>query len=226
MDGVLGYLKRFSFYQFNTKLALTSWFFRPLPKEPFTVAADQAFCRFQIRAATVNDLTDVAQIIAESFHSQKGIWGWAFPLLRIGIYEDLRHRLASSAPHHICLVAVNTTSDTVNKLVATVELGVRFSDTWTEVGKSFPYLSNLAVHPKYRRQGAASRLLEASEKVAREWGFEDLYLHVLENNHQARQLYFKQGYRVHKVESNWNPLLLRPSRQILLHKHLLLDQMS
>ncbi len=207
----------------NTKLALTSWFFRPYYQQLVTSAANPTFSQFQIRAATPTDLTDVAQIITESFHSQKGIWGWTFPLLRLGIYEDLRHRLTLPTPHHVCLVAVDATNTKANNLVGTVELSVRFSDSWTQLGKSFPYLSNLAVHPKYRRHGVASELLMICEKVSQDWGFQDLYLHVLENNYQARQLYFKLGYRVHKLESNWNTYLLRRSRQILLFKHLNAD---
>ncbi len=199
---------------------MTPWFFDSYPPEPVTdAAAKSSNCKFQIRAATPADLTSVAQIVAESFHSQNGLWGWAFPLLRLGIYEDLRHRLASPLPHHVCLVAVSINVPT--SLVGTVELGVRFSDSWTQTSKSFPYLSNLAVHPKYRRQGAASKLLQACEKVVCEWGFQDLYLHVLEDNQQARQLYLQMGYEVHKTESNWNTFLRR-SRQIFLHKQLII----
>ncbi|MBD2195630.1 MULTISPECIES: GNAT family N-acetyltransferase [Calothrix] len=199
---------------------MTSWFFNTYRQEPVIMPADLSECQFQIRAATPADLYGVAQIITESFHSQQGIWGWAFPLLRLGIYEDLKHRLASPAPHHICLVAADTTKDTVNNLVGTVELGVRFSHSWAHTGRSFPYLSNLAVRPQYRRHGLASGLLKNCEKVSQEWGFQDLYLHVLENNHQARQLYCKLGYRVHKVESNWNLFWPKSVNQILLHKHL------
>lgn len=198
---------------------MTSWFFHPYHQEPVRATTDQAECQFQIRPATFADLTGVSQIIAESFHSQNGIWGWAFPLLRLGIYEDLRHRLVSPAPHNVCLVAVDTTS-AANNLVGTVELGVRFSDSWTQTGRSFPYLSNLAVRRKYRRHGVASALLMNCEKVSQDWGFRDLYLHVLESNHQARQLYFKLGYQVHKVESNSNIFFWNNSRQILLHKHI------
>ena len=195
------------------------WFFHPSHQASVTDAYAGASCQFQIRPATSADLTGVAQIITESFHSPNGIWGWAFPLIRLGIYEDLRHRLASPAPHQVCLVAIDITN-AANNLVGTVELGVRFSDAWTQVNRSFPYLSNLAIHPKYRRQGAASQLLATCEKVAMSWGFQDLYLHVLEDNHQARQLYVKQGYRVHNVESHWNTFLLGRSRQIFLHKHI------
>jgi ribosomal protein S18 acetylase RimI-like enzyme len=202
---------------------LTSWFFDPYQQQPIEASTESASCQFQIRAATPTDLATVAQIITESFHSPKGLWGWAFPLLRLGIYEDLRHRLASPPPHQVCLVAVEAINGQANNLIGTVELGVRLSDSCTQGGRSFPYLSNLAVHPKYRRHGVASGLLINCEKVCREWGFQDLYLHVLENNHQARQLYFKLEYQVQKVESNWNTYLLRSARQILLHKQLSAD---
>lgn len=207
---------------FNNKLALTPWFSIPSHHKPVAVAATPITSKFQIRLCTPADLPNIAQIIAESFHSRDGIWGWTFPLLRLGIYEDLRHRLGASTPNHICLVAIDTKADASSNIVATVELSVRLSDCWTYTGtrKSFTYLSNLAVSPQYRRQGAARGLLTSCEKVAREWGFKDLYLHVLENNHQARQLYFKLGYRTHQVESNWNTFFFRRSRQILLYKHI------
>ncbi|WP_442938528.1 GNAT family N-acetyltransferase [Nostoc sp.] len=203
----------------NPKLALKYRFFHPYQEQPI----DPACWQFQVRTAIPADLIDVSQIIAESFHSQKGLWGWAFPLLRLGIYEDLRHRMASPPPRHVCLVAFEGTSGAANNLVGSVELGVRYSDSWNQTSIGFPYLSNLAVHPKYRRHGVASGLLTSCEKVSREWGFQDLYLHVLENNHEARQLYFKVGYRVHKVESNLNRFLLGRSSQMLLHKHLSVD---
>ncbi len=146
--------------------------------------------------------------------------GVGFPVLRLGIYEDLRQRLASPSPHHLCLIAINNSTDGTNHVVGALELNVRFSDSWTSKSKSFPYLSNLAVHPKYRRNGVASGLLLRCEQISQDWGFQDLYLHVLESNYQARQLYFQLGYRVHQVESHWNALLLGRSRQIFLHKHL------
>ncbi len=199
---------------------MKSWFFHPHHQQSVTDARILNSWQFQIRAATSADLLGIAQIIAESFHSQKGLWGWAFPLFRLGIYEDLKYRLASMTPHHVCLVAVDTSSTGNHQILGTVELGVRFNDSWTNIQKSYPYLSNLAVHPKYRRYGLASSLLISCEQVCQDWGFEDLYLHVLENNHQARQLYFKLGYRVHGVESNWNSFFFYPSRQIFLHKRL------
>ncbi|MBD2173279.1 GNAT family N-acetyltransferase [Nostoc sp. PCC 7120 = FACHB-418] len=213
-------MRRFYLNNINIQLALTSWFFDPSSHKPVTADTKPSSHQVHIRAATPADLTSIAQIIAESFHSQNGFWGWAFPLLRLGIYEDFKHRLLSPTPHHLCLVAVETTNNGVDRLVGTVEVGVRFSDYWTQTGKSFPYLSNLAVHPQYRRHGVASKLLVKCEQVSQEWGFQNLYLHVLENNYQARQLYFKLGYQVHKIDSHWNSFLFRRSQHILLHKHI------
>ncbi|MEA5582165.1 GNAT family N-acetyltransferase [Nodularia harveyana UHCC-0300] len=199
---------------------MTSWFFDPYYQKPIISAAEQASWRCQIRVATPDDWTGISQIIAESFHAHDGFWGWAFPLLRLGIYEDLKHRLLSPAPHHVCLVAIDTSIAAKPTLVGTVELGVRFNDSWVATGRSFPYLSNLAVHPKYRRHGVASQLLIRCEKFSQEWGFEELYLHVLENNHKARQLYFKLGYQPYTSESHWNIFFFGRSRQILLQKYL------
>jgi ribosomal protein S18 acetylase RimI-like enzyme len=178
------------------------------------------YSKFQIRAATSADFSDIAQIIAESFHSQKGLWSLTFPLFRLGIYEDLRYRLSSMTPRQVCLVAVDTSLNGNNKVLATIEISLRFRDNWTNVRQCFPYLSNLAVHPQYRRYGLASSLLLSCEQICLDWGFKDLYLHVLENNHQARQLYCKLGYRVQKFEYQWHSFFFHSSRQIFLHKHL------
>lgn len=197
----------------------------------------ERFSHFQIRAAQPGDLAGLAEILADSFHSQDGILGWAYPLLRLGIHEDLRNRLRSTLPHHICLVAfdrsVRAATETCpygagDEVAGTVEMMLRSTSPWASdgnasaksVGSRYPYLSNLAVRPSHRRRGVAGQLLLSCERVALSWGFQDLYLHVLENNHQARQLYFKLGYRLYQVDSSWGAWLLGRSRQLFLHKHL------
>jgi ribosomal protein S18 acetylase RimI-like enzyme len=213
-------LKRLSLDQINLNLASRSWSFHPYRPQLATDNGISVPAKLQIRTATPADLISVAEIIASSFHSQRGLWGWTFPLFRFGIYEDLRHRLAPPTPHHLCLVAIDTSLTRNNSIVGTVEIGIRFGDTWASLHKCFPYLSNLAIDPVHRRHGVASSLLLSCEQISQTWGFEDLYLHVLENNCQARQLYFKLGYQVHKVESPGNMFFLNPSRQIFLHKSL------
>lgn len=56
------------------------------------------------------------------------------------------------------------------------------------------YITNVAVHPGFRRCGIASALLDALETLARkkEWAF--LTLEVRVSNYAARALYEKQGF--------------------------------
>lgn len=207
---------------------LTSLFSSSTDEKLPTAAQSDAYSHFQIRAALPGDLTSLAEILADSFHSHQGILGWAYPLLRLGIYEDLLNRLRSTLPHYICLVAVEGAVNIATEgcchgasnIAGTVEMVLRSTDPFARTTGRYLYLSNLAVRPTYRRQGVASQLLLSCEQVALEWGFQDLYLHVLENNHQARQLYFKLGYRLYKVDSSWNAWLLGRPRQLLLHKRL------
>jgi ribosomal protein S18 acetylase RimI-like enzyme len=183
----------------------------------------------QIRAAQLEDASAVAEILADSFHSKEGMLGWAYPLLRLGIYEDVQSRLRTSPPHHACLVAANGTAiDKAGKLCSsketlagTLEVAVRPSSVpWGSKYLRYPYLSNLAVRSKLRRQGIAVQLLLNCERVVLGWGFHDIYLHVLENNYQARQLYFKLGYRLHQIDTSWSDRLFGKPQQILLHKYL------
>ena len=163
-------------------------------------------CRWQVRPAGLEDVSSLAEILTDSFHSREGIFGWAYPLLRLGIYEDIRHRIRTSTHHHACLVAVEKAEDTTGiyardsslGIVGTVELAVRTLVPGTDgnyinpyrQSDRYPYLSNLAV------------------------------LHVLENNYQARQLYLKLGYQLERVDTSWSHWLFQQPRQMLLHKRL------
>ncbi|MEB3277970.1 MAG: GNAT family N-acetyltransferase [Lyngbya sp.] len=194
--------------------------------------------RLRIRVATSADLLALTDVLAESFHSRVGFLGWAYPILRLGIYEDLRNRLANSSDYYVCLVAVSANSAspqvhnspmTTDVLVGTVEMGLRsrgvgegeFPNSWiASRSQQFPYLSNLAVHPEYRRLGVAQQLLSRCESIATQWGYSQLYLHVLENNNPAKRLYFKAGYRLAEIERNWNSLLFGQPKQLLMRKTL------
>jgi ribosomal protein S18 acetylase RimI-like enzyme len=217
------------------------WFLKNFQQEPEVNLSGSS--PLKIRAAKPQDLDYLAEILANSFHSRGGITGWFYPLFRLGIYEDLRHRLQSSSSRYVCLVGIyrgspggetqdslwvepEVTGNNVNLqqrdyLVGTVEMTLRSTNPWRFYnGSGYPYLSNLAVQSDYRRQGVARQLLLACEQIALNWGYQDLYLHVLENNHKARGLYSQLGYRLHEVDSNWACMLLGKPRQLLLHKRL------
>ncbi len=172
-----------------------------------------------IRKVQQQDLRELADILAESFHLQMGWMQWLFPILRMGIYEDLRSRLRSVSPHYICLVALIPT-DAGNTLVGTVEVALR-STYPLHFQEQYPYLSNLAVRKEYRRLGVARQLLNTCEQTVIGWGFYDLHLHVLEDNTQARQLYFTSGYRLQEADPIWLCWLLRRPRRLFLHKKLI-----
>jgi ribosomal protein S18 acetylase RimI-like enzyme len=171
-----------------------------------------------VRAARQQDLVNLAEVLASSFHPRQGVTGWAYPLLRVGIYKDLRSHLNTRSQHQVYLVAVQQTSH--ENLVGTVELSRRAAGFWQPDRPTALYLSNLAVLSDYRRQGIAQQLLAACEQIALDWGFQELYLHVLENNHSARQLYRKAGYRVQSAELSLLQWLMRQPRQLLLSKRL------
>jgi ribosomal protein S18 acetylase RimI-like enzyme len=195
---------------------------------------------FLIRGARQQDLGTLAEVLAHSFHSQNGVLRFVYPVLRMGIYEDLRTRLRTQAPHYACIVAVKrsplsesfvkvNSSPTANAipdlLAGTVEIGIRQHPPWYFRQSPQLYISNLAVGAAYRRQGVALQLLNACESIALSWGYKDLYLHVLENNHPARQLYQKAGYQVSHTETGWNPWFGQP-KQLFLHKRIVHSENS
>ncbi|MBE9162944.1 GNAT family N-acetyltransferase [Tychonema sp. LEGE 06208] len=188
---------------------------------------------FSIRVAVSNDLTQLADVLAVSFHSRQGLVEWVYPVLRLGIYEDLKNRLRSKAEHYICLVAElvsreegmqNYRSPRLGSVAGTIEMALRARFPWQIPSSDYPYLSNLAVHPEYRRQGVAQQLLSNCEDTAREWGFSEIYLHVLENNHAARQLYYQAGYRLQQVDWHWTHWLFGQPRRLFLRKQISLSQ--
>lgn len=173
-----------------------------------------------IRAARPEDLSNIATLLSESFYPASGLINWLLPLLRLGIYQDLRGRLGTSS-NRACLVAIR--GDTAgapddDALAGTVEVAVRSPSAWS-VPKS-PYISNLAVKVDCRRQGIAQDLLLACEQTVVQWGFQDLYLHVLENNLPARDLYTKAGYHLHHIDPLWTTCLFKQPQRLLLHKRL------
>lgn len=175
-----------------------------------------------IRAARLEDLPSLAALLAESFYPPGSWMSWLSPLLQMGIHQELRSRLHSTTPNHLCLVAIQEAPGSADSnVIGTVEVALRVLSPWQLSASKHPYISNLAVKSDYRRQKVAQHLLLACEQTVLEWGFQDLYLHVLENNQPARQLYAKVGYQEQCVDCVWpHQFLLGQPRRLLLHKHL------
>jgi ribosomal protein S18 acetylase RimI-like enzyme len=179
-----------------------------------------------IRVAQSKDIKGLAEVLTESFHSPNGFLGWTYPLLKMGIYEDLRSRLRSEEPYYSCLVASTalTTKTPQEEIIGTAEIALRYPNTWSLIGLQRPYISNLAVSNSYRRRGVARNLLLKCEQTALEWGFRSISLHVLENNHQAKQLYFSSGYQLDQIEPSLGHWLFKSPRRLLLQKQIKLSK--
>lgn len=57
-------------------------------------------------------------------------------------------------------------------------------------------ITNVAVHPKWRRQGMASQMLSLLVKIADEKGMDSITLEVRESNLSAKALYESLGFKV------------------------------
>jgi ribosomal protein S18 acetylase RimI-like enzyme len=224
----------------------------PQSQPPPEGACSPADLSLLVRTVRKQDLGSLADILASSFHSQDGQLGWLYPLLRAGIYEDLRTRIQNRAKHYACLVATRRVSSSEleqeekarrslqlasplpastfvpsveaitsgDRAIGTIEISLKTPPPWQSPHTPYLYVSNLAVHLDCRRQGVAQQLLQTCDRVAVSWGFQDIYLHVLESNHQARRLYVRSGYRLLRAETSLGSWLLGRPRQLFLHKSL------
>lgn len=189
-----------------------------IPSEPSDRSDDRSSQNMIIRPVELKELHSLAEVLAYSFYDFPQLLGWVYPLLKLSIYEDLRNRLRSHPPLYCCLVAsLATSAESEPIIVGTVELTVRFPSLWIPEAQ-YPYIANLAVKNTYRRQGVGRKLLARCEQVAREWGYREIRLHVLENNHSAKQLYFSNGYQVHRKESGWSEFFFNSAQRLLLRK--------
>lgn len=180
---------------------------------------EQATFALKIRTAQPKDLKELVEVLSRSFYKPQTTILGIQPLLRLGITEDIRGRLRSDKPNYRCLVAFSTPTTFPTApptLVGTVELALRNQ----MMAKQIPYISNLAIIPEYRRQGIAKQLLLKCERIALEWGFKELSLHVLENNLAAQQLYFSNGYQLQKIEHSLSSWLFKQPKRLFLAKQI------
>ncbi|MEC4806534.1 MAG: GNAT family N-acetyltransferase [Jaaginema sp. PMC 1079.18] len=206
---------------------------------PFSSSSASSTASFKVRPAQIEDLSPLATLLTECFHPPVGWMYWLNPVLKLGIYEDLRSRLQNASPHYLCLVTgvgsarnlalfspqlakypdVTKSSNSVvtdpEELVGTIELTLRSSSLF---GAQYPYISNLAVSPAYRRRGLARQLLCQCEPTAKKWGYREIYLHVMENNTGAIALYRNCGYHLHSTEANLGSWLWDRPHRLLLRK--------
>lgn len=190
------------------------------PALPSSIPAERSL--FRVRAAQPKDLVAIIHVLLASFYKPvltiQPAAQWLYWLMRIGIQEDIKTRLKLPISQYACLVATQIDPDSAHSgaVIGTAEISQRPCERWQLFPPKRAYLSNLAVKPEYRRQGAAQQLLQTCDSIALSWGFHHIYLHVMADNPAAQALYAQAGYTVYEVS---NPILsglsVRPQRLLL-----------
>ena len=70
-------------------------------------------------------------------------------------------------------------------------------------GKCMGHIYSIAVKPEHRRKGIGSRLLGAMEEILRRNGAKVCYLEARKNNVAAINFYFKHGYRIFEILTDY-----------------------
>jgi ribosomal protein S18 acetylase RimI-like enzyme len=201
-----------------------------LPDFPYTTTISspiQSPERFQpaitrvlkVRPLQPNDVARAAAVISDSFQIGMSLGGWLRPLFRIGIQEDLRHRLDVQAPDQaVCLVAA--IGSQARDVVGTIEISARLPMYNPSLSRRYVYISNLAVDNNYRRLGIGRELVAQCAAIASTWGFTEIYLHVMADNLAGQHLYAQLGFEVLSSDQPWHILPWQRPQRLFLRKRL------
>ncbi len=155
---------------------------------------------YRLRPAYPEDLSQLVELLLTSFYPEDHLNRWLYPLMRLGIQEDIKRRLKTSPHQYGCLVVVDKSAG--SRIVGTVEISLR-SQFWQPLKPRRPYIANVAVEHHHRRRGLAQQMLLACEYIGRTWGCQRLYLHVATDNPPAIALYRKIGYNACSQTHPW-----------------------
>ena len=173
-----------------------------------------------VRLARIEDVVQMGEILTLSFNDFNDFTFWLYPLLKLGICQDLRGRLQNPPLDNFCLVAVMINKmgkEIYQSVVGTVELSFRTRSHYHNHQK-YAYIANLAVDQNYRRQGIASLLLNKCEQITKQKNIDSISLHVLASNQMGKELYLKNGYHIEQVETNLYSLFVVNKRRLLFTK--------
>jgi ribosomal protein S18 acetylase RimI-like enzyme len=195
---------------------------------------------FEVRDCTHGELNLVADIIMDSFYNYtdpSNIWKQLTKLAELNRIQQ-NFPYGSDKAHHRMLVVTSTnfnSSDTATSICGFVDIDTRIPNRPTSYKYNpRPYLSDLCIHPNYRRYGLASLLIQSCEDYCRSHHHSntgsmlstrqqneispsdvhrgpELYIRVETTNIIAIQMYQKLGYSIlsdHADSSNPNILIL------------------
>lgn len=148
---------------------------------------------YVIRSAVFADLGTAARLLTDGFFANNTNF-ITYRLERLKTFLSLESTFPSRNDElHTMIVACRKTDGLV---LGFAELDARpttIKDPSTSPSPR-PYMCNLVVDQKWRRQGIATALVEECERRAREWGEKEMFLKVREGNAAAIAMYQSMGY--------------------------------
>jgi ribosomal protein S18 acetylase RimI-like enzyme len=195
---------------------------------------DTPVVSYEIRDSTHKELSFVADLIVDSFYnysSANTVWKQFTKLAELNRIQQNFPYGDDRAVHR--MMVLSATSGNVTSLCGFVDVDARKPNRHTSYKYNpRPYLSDLCIHPDYRRYGYATLLIQACEAFCRSelppmafspagnlrsdiCAVPELYIRVETSNIAAGQMYRKLGYSiVHNHSDAGNDKI------VILHKRL------
>ena len=166
--------------------------------------------QLKYRPARTTDLSGIAKLLCATFEE---IPEWNVLKLKLaedGYKKQLDYRMEklvkAGAKHALIVVVPDTNGD--GDVAGFMELGtmpspipvtVEWNGCMTETRPEMPYLANVAVGTKYRRQKIGSKLVQLAIRISEKWSDPDdidpaLYLSVDKDNAAAVSMYDKLDF--------------------------------
>ncbi|KAJ6305681.1 hypothetical protein OIU78_021090 [Salix suchowensis] len=201
-------------------------------EEQFEYLASESGWKVRRLAENRDEMSEVAQIQAEAFHTPVALFDDVFfEFFKAEVLSGLLYKLRNSPPRQVkpldqeyaCLVAEPAAE---RKLVGIVDVtALRDEDVLRhlEGADEYLYISGIAVSSNFRRRKIGSALLKACDTLSHLWGFECLALRAYEDDMGARKLYTNAGYRVVSSDPQWMAWIGRKRRVLMIKRSNMLD---
>lgn len=162
-------------------------------------AAPNSESPHRIGRAAYSDLNAAAALMTDGFHPEVRNNPLLRPIRRLVELERLQGNFPyEEGDRHFYLVV---RGEKGGELIGFCDVdgripapGFSLSPFKPNVVRPRPYLSDLVVNPDWRRRGVASALMAEAERLARDMGYDELYLGVRSTNEPALKMYSNMGY--------------------------------
>lgn len=141
------------------------------------------------------DLGVVSDIIMNSFYTGENARSPWRQMFRLGELNRLQQNFPYNDDKHFMLVAIYRYTE---QIIAFVDIDARPPRRQEDPPR--PYLSDLAVDPRWRRNGIARSLIQNCERLAQQMGTNEIFIRVEQNNTPAISMYEGLNYEAQAHE--------------------------